>query len=106
MPEISGWRANQLGNFVTMLKFSAIDFDQRAGISKQALGHGLDHPGLPRPSRAQKEKVAYRTARWIKPCKEHLVDFCNFFNRRLLTNDPAAQIAFKILRVTAPACGI
>src|SRR5215510_5546591 len=101
VPKIPRWRADQLGNFVTVLKFSAINFDQRAGISKEALGHGLDHSGLSRPGWAQEQKVAHRTARWIQPCQEHLVDFCNFLNGRLLTNDPAAQIAFKIFRVTA-----
>jgi hypothetical protein len=47
VPQISWRRADQFGNFVTTLKFSAVDFDHRARILQQGLRVFPD-PGDPR----------------------------------------------------------
>jgi len=44
--QISGRRADQLGNFVTVLELGAVDLDHRVSVAKQNLGGSLDDVGL------------------------------------------------------------
>ena len=46
MPQISGWRTNQLGNLVTMLKFRTVYFDHRTNIAKQNFSRSFHNPGF------------------------------------------------------------
>ena len=44
--QVSGGRADQLGDFVGVLELGAINLDAGSRIPEQSLGHGLDHPGF------------------------------------------------------------
>ena len=61
MSDVAGRRTNQLGDFVTVLKLGAIDFDDRIGSSEQYLGNRLDGSGFAGTRRSQKQEVSNRT---------------------------------------------
>ena len=48
MPQVSGRRADQLGDLVAVLELGAVDLDHGAGIAGEALGHGFHGPGFSR----------------------------------------------------------
>src|SRR5579863_9448735 len=71
--EISRRRADQLGNFVRVLKFRAIHLDDRARIAKQNLRCGLHDAGFAGTSRAKEQQVANWPARRVQSRAEHLI---------------------------------
>src|SRR5215471_5976487 len=78
--DVAGRRANQLGDFVTMLKLGAIDFNDGIGSSEQYLGNRLDGSGLAGTRRSQKQKVSNRaplgnqTRAYTLECRHQAVD--------------------------------
>ena len=103
MSQVSRRRTDQLGDFVGVLKLSAIDLDAGAGIAEQSFGHGLDHPRFARAGRPQKQQVAYRTSRRIQSGQKHLVDLGHFFDGLVLTDDLAAKGVVKLPGIVAAA---
>ena len=87
MPQISGRRTDQLGNLVAVLKFRAVDLDDRARITHQGLGGRLDDAGLAGSSGPQEEEVADRTARRRHSRQIHLIDVDDLLDRFILTDD-------------------
>ncbi len=98
--EVSGGRADQLGDFVRVLELGAIDLDQGARIAEQALRPGLDHAGFARTGGPEKQQVPNRTVRRIQPRQEHLVDLSDFFDGGVLTDDCDGER----LRIPARRC--
>ena len=103
MAQVSRRRTDQLGDFVRVLKFGAIDFDAGAGVAEQRLGHGFDHPGFSRAGGPKEQKIANRTARRIQARQKHLVDFDHFLDGLVLTDDSAAKGAFKFSGIIGAA---
>jgi hypothetical protein len=103
MAEIAGRRANQLGDFMRVLKFSAINLDAGARVAKERFGDGLDHASFTRTGGTQKNQVANRTVWRIQSRQEHLINLSNFFDRGILADDSAAKSFFKLSCVTASA---
>src|SRR5262249_26690659 len=62
MPEISRWRAYQFGDFVTVLKLGAVDFNHGARITDKRLGGRLNCTCLARTSRTQEQEISDRSA--------------------------------------------
>ena len=59
--QISRRRADQFSNLVRVLKLRAIDFDNRARISKQNFRGGFHNARLARAGRPKKKEISYRT---------------------------------------------
>src|SRR6185369_9336454 len=51
--------------------------------------------------RSQEQKVTNRTARRVQPGEEHLVNFGDFLDGRVLADDFAPESGFEILRCIA-----
>ena len=45
--QVARRRADQLGNFMLVLKLGAINLDAGVGIAEQSFRHGLHHAGFP-----------------------------------------------------------
>src|SRR5450432_3724165 len=95
MTQIAGRRANQLRDFVAMLKLSAIDLDDRAGILHQCLGGGFDDASLARTSRSKKQEIADRAPRRAHSSQMHLINVDDLLNRLILANDQPFQVGFQ-----------
>src|SRR5581483_10779882 len=104
--EVSRRRADQLGNLVTVLELGAIDLDAGSCVSEERLGHCFNDSRFARTRRPEKEKIAYRTSWRVQPCQKHLVDFGHFLDGVVLTNDPAAEIPFKLFSFRPPSGGV
>ena len=104
--QVSWRRADQLRDFVRVLKLGAIDLDAGAGVAEQGLGHGLDHPGLTRAGGPEEQQISNRTARRIQSRQKHLVDFDHFLDGLVLTDDSAAKGAFELSGIIGAARGV
>src|SRR5438552_16847233 len=101
MAQVSGRRADELGNLVAVLKFGAVNLDASARFAVQGLGHGLDHARLTRASVAKKQEIAYREVGRVQPGQKHLIDFGVFLNGLILPYDLAQQVIFKVYGIAA-----
>ena len=101
MPEISGRRSDQLGDFMAVLELRAIDLDHRAAIPGQCLRGGFHQSRFARSSRSQEQKIANRPARADHTRQVGLINVDNLLDRFVLTNDLALQAGFQVLRLTA-----
>src|SRR5437660_11710296 len=95
MAQVSGRRADELGNLVAVLKFGAVNLDASARFAVQGLGHGLDHTRLTGASGAKKQKITYRVVGRVQPGQKHLIDFGDFLNGLILPYDLAPASLFK-----------
>jgi len=99
MPEISGRRANQLGDFVAVLVFRAIDLDHCLGITQQRFGHRFHRAGFSRSRRPKEEKPApYRPAGRRHSGEEGLVDSDDLLDGFVLPDNPLAHVIFERFR--------
>src|SRR5262249_10267032 len=55
VPQIARRRADQLRDFMRMLKLGAVDFDHRIRVAEEDFGRGLDRSRLARPGRPQEQ---------------------------------------------------
>src|SRR5215469_13884056 len=101
MSEIAGRRADQLGNFVTVLKFCTVDLNYCAGVLHQRLRCGLHDPGFARPGRSEEKKISDRPSWSAHPCQVHLVDVDDLLDRLILTNNQLAQVRLEDFRFAA-----
>src|ERR1700722_20250038 len=101
MAQIAWGRADQLGDFMGVLKLRTVDFDYRAGITEQNFGGGFDDAGLPCPGGAQKEQIAHRASRRVQTSTENLVQVDNGLKCFVLAHDLAVESCFKIARFQA-----
>src|SRR5437879_4840224 len=101
VPQVPRRRANQLGNFVRVLKLGAIHLDHRSRVPEQYLRRGFHNARLPRPGRPQEQQVAHRTPLRAHPRAEHLVEIHQSAHALFLTHDPLAQLLLKSLRLGA-----
>src|SRR6476469_3121989 len=104
--EVARRRADQLGNFVRVLEFGAIDLDTGASVPEQRLGKRLNHPRLARTCRPQKEEIPHGPTGSVQARQEHLINFYDFFDRLVLANDLSAKCGFKVPGVITSAVGI
>src|SRR6266567_4795374 len=106
MPQISRRRANQLGNFMGVLKLCAIDLDHRARVAKENLGGGFNNSCLARTRRPEKQQIPYRTARRIQSGAKDLVQVHQCLHTLFLSDDFPLQRGLEIDRVGAALAGI
>src|SRR5581483_2256829 len=86
-----------------MLKFGAVDLDTGLRFSEQRLRYRLHNSGLPRTGWPEKQQIPHWTPRRVQSRQEHLVDLSYFLDCLILSNDSAAQRAFKFQRLRAAA---
>src|SRR5437868_12638847 len=87
MTQVSGRRANELGDLMTVLKLGAVYLDHRAGVLDQCFSRSLDNPRFPGTRRSEEQKVADRAARSAHAREVHLIDVDNLLDRLLLPHD-------------------
>src|ERR1700744_791083 len=73
MAEISGRRADQLGDFMAVLEFGAVYFYDGARVAEKRFGGCFHKPGLSCAGGSQEKQVADRTARSAHPGQVRLV---------------------------------
>ena len=93
MAQISGRRADQLGDFVAVLKFSAVDLDHRAGIADQALRHGFHQACFARTGGTKEQEIADRPAGAVHPGDVRLVSAHDGIDGLVLADDALMQSA-------------
>ena len=106
MPQISGRRADQLGDLMAMLELRAIDLDNGVRIAHQAFGHGFHQPGLARPGRAEEQEIADRAAGRLHAGEISLVHIDNLVDGLLLSDDFLAQAGTQFFCFRAGLRGI
>src|SRR6185312_9416305 len=106
MSQVTWRRANELRNLVTVLKFSAIDFDDRPRVMDQRLGESLDCTCFPRPSGTQKEKIGNRASRSGHPCQIHLIHVDDLLNGFVLPYNHLAERTIQRFGITSRLCRI
>src|SRR5271157_3001322 len=106
MAEIAWGRADEFRDFVRVLKFRAIDFDDQAGIAKENFRGGFHNAGFSGPRGSKKEEVADRASRRIKACGEHLEKIHEGLHAFFLANDLGAKRLMEVARVVAADAGI
>src|SRR5581483_12266685 len=90
--QISGRRADQLRDLVTMLELSAIDFDYGTSISYQTLSQCLNGPSFPGPRRSEEQQISNRTTRGGHTRQVGLVHIHDLFYSILLPHDPLLEV--------------
>src|SRR5450432_173165 len=98
MAQVSGRRANQLGNLMAVLEFGAIDLDDGARVAHEALRRGFDEPGFAGTGRSQEEQVADRPSGSAHSRQVSLIDADDLLYRFILADNALAQFRFQRLR--------
>src|SRR5208337_68131 len=106
MPEIAWRRTDEFRDFVGVLEFRAVDFDDQVGIAKENFRGGFDNTGLSGTRGSEKEEVANRTARGIKASVEDLEEVHKGLNAFFLSNDLGAKRLMEVARVVAADAGV
>src|SRR5260370_41577875 len=106
MSEVSRRRSDQLGNFVRVLKFRAIDLDHGAGVAKEKLGGGLHDPRLPRARRPKEQQVPHGAAWRVQSGAKHLVQVYQRLDTLFLTDNFSLQRGLEIDGVRTALAGI
>src|SRR6266852_8623407 len=106
MSQIPGGRADELGNFVGVLKFRAIDLDHRARVAKKNLGGRFHDAGLPRARRPKKQQIPYRAAWRVQAGAKDLVQVHQRLDTFFLSDNFSSQRSLEIDRVRTALAGI
>src|SRR6185369_15323582 len=91
MAEISGRRADQFGNLMTVLELCAVYLDHCASIPHQALGGRFHQSSFPRSGRPHEQEVADWPAGARHARQVGLIDIYDLLNRFVLAYDSLAQ---------------
>src|SRR5690349_6616746 len=97
MADVARRRTDQLRDFMAVLKFTAIYFDERRRIPEQNLGGGLDDSCLAGSRRSKEQQVRDGSSRYSYAGDDHFVDIHQLRDRFVLPDDLAAQIRSKSL---------
>src|ERR1019366_1117180 len=96
MPQVSGRRADQFGDFVAMLELRAIDLNYRARIAHQAFRSGFHQPRLAAPGRSQEQKIADWSSGTGHAGEVSLIDADDLLNGLVLAYNPLTQIRVQL----------
>src|SRR6266704_838959 len=106
MTQISRGRADEFGNFVTVLKLAAVDFSNSARIAEKRLRRGLDCACLSGTRRPEEQEVSNRSAIWRKPGEISLISPNDLVDRLLLPYNEAMKFCLKIVGLRSSHGGI
>src|ERR1700730_5877648 len=99
--EVPRRRADKLGNFVAVLKLSAVYLDISTCVAYKRFGHGFYQPGFSRPRGSKKKQVSNRTSRTGHTGPERLIDIHNLIHGFFLADNQLPQIAVKLFSLCA-----
>jgi len=99
--EVSGRRADEFGDFVTVLELGAIDFDDGFGIADEAFGESFDGAGLAGPGGPKEEEAPDGASGAAHPGAVSLIKIDDLPDCFLLADDAPAQVGFERFRVPA-----
>src|ERR1700739_2753411 len=99
--EIARRRTGDLGNFVRVLEFGAVDFDDGAWAAEENFGGGFDDAGLAGAGGAEEEQVADRPTGGVEPRGKDLEQLDERLNAVVLADDFRAQGILKFNGVRA-----
>src|ERR1700689_934197 len=101
MAEVSGRRADQLGNLVAVLELRAINLDNRAGILQHRFSRGFHDASLAGSGGTKEEEVSDRTTWRGHAGQVHLIDVDDLLYGFVLADDQPAQANFEGFRLSA-----
>src|SRR5438067_11971099 len=96
MTQVSGRRADQLGNLMAVLEFGTVDLDHRARVLEQHLGRSFHDPGFTRTRRSQEQKVPDGPSGRVHPRQVHLVDVNDLLDRLILPYDHSTESGLQL----------
>jgi len=99
--EVSGRRADEFGDFVTVLELGAIDFDDGFGVADEAFGESFDGAGLAGPGGPKEEEAPDGASGAAHPGAVSLIKIDDLPDCFLLADDAPAQVGFERFRVPA-----
>src|SRR5258708_39291717 len=102
VPQIPWGRSNQFGDLMRVLKFRAVHFDYRAGISKEDLRCSLDNARLAGAGGPQEQQVSDWAPRRAQPGTEHLIELDKRLHGLVLPHDLLLQRILKMARRRTP----
>src|SRR6266852_2309553 len=102
VPQIPWGRANQFGDLMRVLKFRAVHFDYRAGISKEDLRRSLDNARLAGAGGPQEQQISDWAPWRAQPGTEHLIELDKRLHGLVLPNDLLPQRILKMARRGTP----
>src|SRR5262245_17448754 len=91
MAEVSGRRADQLGDLMRVLKFAAIDLNHRVSITEKRFRRCLNDTCLPGAGGPQEQHGPNRASYRIHPCQEDLIEIAHLSNGLLLSHNARAE---------------
>src|ERR1700681_2301851 len=97
MTQISRGRADEFGNFMTVLKLAAVDFSYSARVAAPRLRRGLYCACLPGTRWPEEQEVSDRSAIWRKPGEISLISPNDLVDCLFLPYDDAMKCRLKIL---------
>ena len=106
MAQVSRRRADQLGDFVRVLKLGAVDLDDRIWVAEQNFGGRFDDARFARTGRPEKQHRADRPVERIHAGEKNLVEAAHAAHRALLADDARRKSLFKILSARALLIGV
>src|ERR1700681_2920066 len=101
MAQVSRRGANQLRNFMRMLKFGAIDLHDSVRVGVQNLRSRFDHSSLSGTRRTEKQHCSDWSVGWIHAGQKYLIKATHAAHGAFLANDARSQALFKILGTRA-----
>src|ERR1700720_3002746 len=101
MPQVSWGRADQLGDFVRMLKLRAVDLDHRARVSEQDLRRRFHDTRFARARRSEEQQVPHWPSGRAHSGAEHLVQVHERTDSLFLPDYFAFEGGLKFLRLDA-----
>src|SRR6266849_5206724 len=99
--QISGRRADQLGNLMAVLELGAVDLDHCARVADEAFSGRLDKPGFARAGRPEEQKISDRPAGTRHARQVRLIDIYDLLNRVVLADDASPKVVIKLLGIDA-----
>src|SRR5947209_733743 len=104
--QVSWGRADQLRDFMAVLKLRAIDLDYGSRIVQQRLGGGLHDASFSGAGRAEKQKIPNRPPNRGHPGQVRLISLDDLMNGFVLSHDEVAELVLQILRLSSRLAGI
>src|SRR5260370_39507944 len=106
MAKITRRRADEFGDFMTVLKLAAVDLNDSAWIAEKRLGGRLHGACLPGTRRPEEQEVSNRSAIWRKPGEISLISPNDLVDCLFLPYDEAMKFCLKILGLRSSHGGI
>ena len=106
MAEIARRRADEFRDFMRVLEFRAIHFDDQAGIAEEDFRGRFHNTGLSGPRGSEEEEVADWASRGVEASGKDLEEVHERLHAFFLANDLGAKRLMEVARVVAADAGV